>query len=958
MSKIRINDLARELEVKSKAILDVLAEVGVTEKKTHSSSLEEHEAVKVRAHFQARGEAQTAGRTARASRVDSDEIKTKIDLSHISKPGDVLSAIRAKQQVPGAPARPVVAPPAIETKPAAAAPSAPIAKPPVAPPPKPAAIPPRLVVPTPTARPTFSAPAPPVPQPPASASAPPVILTTPRPPVPPPIAEATPPAAVAAPPPAPAAPTSAKPGVPSAPAPPHASRPRMIVPQTGPRPVYKAPPGAQPSMAASGAPARPAPGRPVPGQPIFQRPRPGAAPGRAPLRPGERRPMHPTRQSPAGARPLGVGPGGPPPGPTRPGARPGGPARRPGQRYVPRGVKEGPMKGYVPPPRLSLSNEPQPITRSITITEGISVKDLAEKLGIRAKDLIGRLLARGVFATVNQTLDAELASEMARFFGAETNVISFEEQAQKEISEAAAGEEGVSAEAVPRPPVVTIMGHVDHGKTTLLDSIRSTSVAEGEAGGITQHIGAYKVTIQDKDSPAFGRQIVFLDTPGHEAFTRMRARGAKATDIVVLVVAADDGVMPQTLEAIDHAHAAEVPIIVAVNKIDKPDALPDRVKKQLADRGLMPEDWGGTTVFVDVSAKKKTNLNLLMEMICLVADLQELKATPDQSATGVVLEAKLDRGRGPVATVLAQNGTLHTGDNFVVGNVYGKVRAMFDDRGAQLEEAPPSTPVEILGMEGLPQAGDQFVVVADRDKARGISEYREQKAREAALAKSSRVSLEGLAEQLKTAGTKELNIILKADVGGSVEVLSDLLAKLSNDKVRLKVLRSGVGAITESDVLLASASNAIIIGFSVRPERKAQELAEQEKVDIRLHSIIYELQDEIKRAMSGLLEPTIKETYQGRAEVLETFRIPKVGTVAGCRVMDGLIKRDSEVRLLRDNVVIFTGKVGSLRRFKDDASEVRNGMECGISIANYGDIKVGDVIEAFVTERIAAEVIA
>jgi translation initiation factor IF-2 len=443
------------------------------------------------------------------------------------------------------------------------------------------------------------------------------------------------------------------------------------------------------------------------------------------------------------------------------------------------------MKGYTPPPRMVVSNEPMPITRNITITEGISVKDLAEKLDIRAKDLISRLLGRGVFATINQTLDAELASEMARFFGAETNVITFEEQASKDIDAAAATEE-TAVEVSTRPPVVTIMGHVDHGKTTLLDSIRLTNVAGGEAGGITQHIGAYKVRIADKESPAFGREIVFLDTPGHEAFTRMRSRGAKATDIVVLVVAADDGVMPQTIEAIDHAHAAEVPIIVAVNKIDKPDALPDRVKKQLADRGLMPEDWGGKTVFVDVSAKKGTNLNLLMEMICLVADLAELKATPERAATGVVLEAKLDRGRGPVATVLVQNGTLSAGDNFVVGNVYGKVRAMFDDRGAALATAPPSTPVEILGMEGLPQAGDQFVVVADRDKARGISEYREQKAREAALAKSSRVSLEGLAEQIKTAGTKELNIILKGDVGGSVEVLSDLLAKLSNEKVRLK----------------------------------------------------------------------------------------------------------------------------------------------------------------------------
>jgi translation initiation factor IF-2 len=956
MSKIRINDLARELEVKSKAILDVLEEVGVTEKKTHSSSIEDHEAVKVREHFRSISEAQSASKSSRTPRAEADGIKTKIDLSHISKPGDVLNAIRAKQQVsappaPPTPTRSVSSAAVVEnsTAPVAPAPRVPAVTAPTAPP----APPSKFVVPSHAPRPTFTVPTPPV-QAPRIAAAPPA-AAPPRPAAP---SVSAPPAASVAPPAAPSsAPTAPRAAAPSAPAQPYSPPPRMIMPQTGPRPVYKAPPRAATPAPQAGAPVRPAPGRPVPGQPIFQRQRPSAPANRPALRPGERRPMHPTRQSPTGTRPMGVGPGLPP-GPTRPGSRPGAPSRRPGQRYVPRGVKEGPMKGYTPPPRLTLSNEPQPITRSITITEGISVKDLAEKLGIRAKDLIARLLARGVFATINQTLDGELASEMSRFFGADTNVISFEEQAAKEVSDAAPGEEGVAVDIVPRPPVVTIMGHVDHGKTTLLDSIRLTNVAGGEAGGITQHIGAYKVTIMDTESPAFGRQIVFLDTPGHEAFTRMRSRGAKATDIVVLVVAADDGVMPQTLEAIDHAHAAEVPIIVAVNKIDKPDALPDRVKKQLADRGLMPEDWGGTTVFVDVSAKQKTNLNLLMEMICLVADLQELKATPERPANGVVLEAKLDRGRGPVATVLVQNGTLRAGDNFVVGNVYGKVRAMYDDRGAQLEEAPPSTPVEILGMEGLPQAGDQFVVVADRDKARGISGYREQKAREATLAKSSRVSLEGLAEQLKTAGMKELNIILKADVGGSVEVLSDLLAKLSNDKVRLKVLRSGVGAITETDVLLASASNAIIIGFNVRPERKAQELAEQEKVDIRLHSIIYELQDEIKRAMSGLLEPTIKENYQGRAEVRDTFRIPKVGTVAGCYVQDGIIKRDSEVRLLRDNVVVFKGKVGSLRRFKEDASEVRNGMECGISISNYGDIKVGDVIEAFVTERIAAEVIA
>ncbi|HZR29307.1 MAG TPA: translation initiation factor IF-2, partial [Terriglobales bacterium] len=738
---------------------------------------------------------------------------------------------------------------------------------------------------------------------------------------------------------------------------------RVITPQTGPRPVYLAP--VQPRATVQpGQPIgqRSVPGRPVPGQPIFQRPRPFSPGTKPPLRPGERR-LHPTRMSPTGVRPTGPRPGGgvgaalppPPDGVRRPA---GGAARRPGQRYVPRGIKEGPMKGFVPPPTMSaVSNEPLPITRSITITEGISVKDLAEKLEVRPKDIIARLLARGVFASINQTLDSELATGVSRQFGADTSVITFEQHAE-EMVEAGFEKNEDAGRRHARPPVVTIMGHVDHGKTSLLDSIRETNVAGGEAGGITQHIGAYKVKIVDSNSPAFGREIVFLDTPGHEAFTRMRSRGAKVTDIVVLVVAADDGVMPQTLEAIDHAKAANVPIIVAINKIDKPGALPERPKKQLADRGLVPEDWGGKTVFVEVSAKQKTNLNLLLEMICLVADLGELKAAPERPATGAVLEAKLDRGRGAVATVLVQNGTLRNGDTFIVGNTYGKVRAMFDDRGNAVDQAPPSTPVEVLGLEGLPQAGDQLSVVADRDKAKQVSQYREAKAREATLAKSSRLSLEGLAEQLKTAGMKELPIILKGDVQGSVEVLADSLSKLSNEKVKIKVLHTGVGAITETDVLLASASNAIIIGFNVRPERKAQELAEQEEVDIRLHSIIYELQDEIKKAMTGLLEPVIKETYMGRAEVRNTFKVPKVGTVAGCFVQDGIIKRDAQVRLLRDNVVVFTGKVGSLRRFKDDASEVRNGMECGISIANYGDIKVGDIIEAFVSERVSAEAIA
>lgn len=1012
--KIRINDLARELEVKSRSILDVLPLVGVTEKKTHSSSIEVDEAERVRAHFKGHGEKSGADKPAKSGHSRPDEIQTKIDLSHISKPGDVVKAIlekahapQATQPAPAAPAK-AAAPPAVtavppkSTKPVAVPPSKPVAVPvPPAPPAAPQEEPksPRIIVPQPRQPSAVIPPKVVAPEPPVEAPAPPEAPVLERAAVPP-VEEPAAPVVAASP--AEAAPTEAKPApVPevqaetprsetpkeeaaqpasaaqksAAPAPPRPGAPekgkplvpqgrRVIMPQTGPRPVYQAPPPrpAPPPMSAQGQ-GRPAPGRPVPGQPIFQRPRPSGPGGpggpRPPMRPGERRPMHPTRQQPMGARPLGVGPGAPPPGtapgPSRPGARPGAPSRRPGQRYVPRGVKEGPMKGFVPPPRVSLSNEPLPITREITITEGISVKDLAEMLGVRAKDVIARLLAKGVFATINQTLDSELASEMAKQFGAATNVITFEEQAAKDAVTDGTSAATEAENLQVRPPVVTIMGHVDHGKTTLLDSIRKTDVAGGEAGGITQHIGAYKVRISDPNSPAFGREIVFLDTPGHEAFTRMRSRGAKSTDIVVLVVAADDGVMPQTIEAIDHAHAAKVPIIVAVNKIDKADALPDRVKKQLADRGLMPEDWGGSTVFVDVSAKAGTNLNLLMEMICLVADLQELKANPDRQASGVVLEAKLDRGRGPVATVLVQNGTLKAGDNFVVGNVFGKVRAMFDDRSKQLEDAAPSTPVEIIGLEGLPQAGDQFVVVADRDKARGISEYREQKAREAQLAKSSRVSLETLAEQIKNAGTKELPIILKGDVQGSVEVLTDLLTKLSNEKVRINVIHTGVGAITETDVLLASASNAIIIGFNVRPERKAQELAEQEKVDIRLHSIIYELQDEIKRAMLGLLEPVFKETYLGRAEVRETFRIPKIGTIAGCYVQDGHIKRDSDVRLLRDNVVVYRGKVGSLRRFKDDASEVRNGMECGIGIAGYGDIKAGDIIEAFQTEKVAAE---
>jgi translation initiation factor IF-2 len=620
------------------------------------------------------------------------------------------------------------------------------------------------------------------------------------------------------------------------------------------------------------------------------------------------------------------------------------------------------MKGFVPPPRyggVQYGGEPLPITREITVTEGISVKDLAEKLDVRAKDLIATLLMSGVFVTVNQSLDAEMVKDVAAKFGAAATVISYEEEIANEAIEEVLEADNTGELEVPRSPVVTVMGHVDHGKTSLLDAIRETDVAAGEAGGITQHIGAYKVKFSKEGSPAHGREIVFLDTPGHEAFTRMRSRGAKVTDIVVIVVAADDGVMPQTLEAIDHAKAADVPIIVAVNKIDKPEANPDRVKKQLADRGLIPEEWAGAgesgTVFVEVSAKKRINLDLLLEMICLVSDIKAPKATPGRKAVGSVLEAKLDRGRGAVATVLVQDGTLHLNDSYIVGNTFGKVRAMFDDRGRAIEEAGPSTPVEVLGLESMPDSGDTFLVVADRDKAKGIAQYRKMKERDAQLAKSSRVSLEGLAEQIRQAGVKDLGLIIKGDVTGSVEVLADSLVLMSTEKVRVKVIHSGVGSITESDVLLATASNAIIIGFNVRPERKAAELAQQEGVEIRLHSIIYELQDEMRLAMLGLLEPVFKENYIGKAEVLNVFRIPKVGTIAGCRVLDGVIRRDVEVKVTRGTEQIFKGKVVSLKRFKDDAREVTNGMECGIGLGGFNDLKEGDLIEAFSTEKLAAD---
>ena len=646
----------------------------------------------------------------------------------------------------------------------------------------------------------------------------------------------------------------------------------------------------------------------------------------------------------------------------------GGPRPLPGQPVRPgsaRPLPPRPAVGYRPPPRpphrpggkrsaqykraraqnVVTPAAPPPITRTITVPEGMTVKDLAERLEVKPKDVLKKLIDRRIMMTINTTLDSETATIIAREFGADIKVRSFEEEMI--VIEA---EETNPEDLVGRAPVVTVMGHVDHGKTTLLDAIRETKVAEGEAGGITQHIGAYTATVNS-------REIVFLDTPGHEAFTLMRARGAQVTDVVVLVVAADDGVMPQTQEAIDHAKAAKVPIIVAINKIDKADANPDRVKQELAERDLTPEDWGGTTVTVPVSAKDHQNLDTLLEMIILVTELGEHKANPMRAATGTVLEAKVDRGRGPVATVLVQDGTLNVGDNFIAGVEVGRVRALLDDRLQKTRKVGPSSPVEVLGLSGLPQPGDAFQAVTDAAKARQIAALRQNQAKEKALGgRGQKVTLESLQQQLSDGEAKELPIVIKADVQGTAEVLAQTIGKLGDERVKTVVIRTAVGAISESDVLLASTSKAIVIGFNVRPDRNATSVAEREGVDIRLHSVIYNITDELKKAMAGLLEATTKETSLGQAEIRDTFKVPKFGTAGGCMVTEGVITRsgDAQARLVRDGVVIHEGRIGSLRRFKDDVSEVKNGLECGLAFERFADIKIGDVVESFTVEKIAA----
>jgi len=583
------------------------------------------------------------------------------------------------------------------------------------------------------------------------------------------------------------------------------------------------------------------------------------------------------------------------------------------------------------------------IKRRIKIDETIVLSDLAKRMGIKAGDMIAKLMGMGMMVTVNQTIDYDTAALVASEFSYEIEKATFEEETILQVAET-----DDPQKLLTRPPVVTIMGHVDHGKTSLLDVIRSSRVTDGEAGGITQHIGAYLVSTTKGD-------IAFLDTPGHEAFSAMRSRGAHITDIVVLVVAADDGVMPQTVEAINHAKAAKVPIIVAVNKMDKPDAQPDRVQRQLSEIDVVSEEWGGDTIFVKVSAKQQTGIDDLLEMILLQAELLELKANPDKLGIGHVVEAKLDSGRGPVATVLVREGTLHTGDAVVCGVHYGKLRALIDDRGYKVEKAGPSMPVEIIGLSGVPMAGDEMVALKDEKDAKQVSQHRAQKQRAKELAKTSRVSLDKLFERMQEGEVQELNLIIKTDVDGSMEAIRDSLTKLSNEEVAINIIHAATGTITESDISLAAVSEAIIIGFNVRPNAKVQDMANEENVDIRYHNIIYNVIQEIKDAIVGMMKSTFEEEIMGHADVREVFHVPKVGAIAGCYVTDGKIERGVPTRLLRDGIVIYEGKNVSLRRFKDDVKEVQNGYECGIGLENFNDIKVGDVIQSYIVKEIRPE---
>ncbi|MFQ5842337.1 MAG: translation initiation factor IF-2, partial [Thermodesulfobacteriota bacterium] len=618
------------------------------------------------------------------------------------------------------------------------------------------------------------------------------------------------------------------------------------------------------------------------------------------------------------------------------------------EKRYPRGPRERVIKPVKVPKKKvefilqkkTVITTPKPIKRVIRVAEVIMVSELAKRMGVKANEVIKKLMELGTIANLNQTIDADIASLVGGEFGYEVEKVLLEREDLLEKKEDA------PEQLKLRPPVVTIMGHVDHGKTLLLDAIRETNVVEDEAGGITQHIGAYNVQLDSA-------RIVFIDTPGHEAFTAMRARGAQVTDIVVLVVAADDGVMPQTIEAINHARAANVPIIAVINKIDKSNANVDKVKKDLAEYDLIPEEWGGKTIFVEVSAKEKIGITELLELILIQAEVLELKANPDKLARGTIIEARLDRGRGVVATVLVQEGTLKVGDSFVTGMNYGRLRAIMDDRGQRIKWAGPSTPVEVVGFTGLPEAGEAFIVLDDERITKQIGEYRQQKKREKELASSSKVSLEELYARIQEGEVKELNIIVKADAQGSMEAVSNSLEKLSTESVKVNIIHGGVGGISETDVNLAMASHAIIIGFNVRPGLKAMQLGEQERVDIRSYSVIYDAVSDIQKALEGLLKPILREKVLGRAEVRATFNIPKVGTVAGSYVIDGKIVRGGRIRLIRDDVVIHEGRISSLKRFKEDVKDVQQGYECGIGIENFNDVKEEDVIESYEYEEVS-----
>jgi translation initiation factor IF-2 len=725
---------------------------------------------------------------------------------------------------------------------------------------------------------------------------------------------------------------------PTPPAPAAKEKPAPRAAAPGPKPKPAAPAAAPRPAAPSGEPGAPPP-------PGFEEMRGVKVLGRIDLRRATPPPnAGPTWRPPAEAPSA------------QPGAADGAPKKKKGRKVIKKPDMANLLErdfhrgGRRPQKRKALPGKEQRKTeitvpraskRVIRISEMITVGDLAKAMGVKAGEVLKKLIDMGMMATINQMLDHDTAVLLAGEFEYQVENVAFDVEQALE-----AEQDGGAGEQLPRAPVITMMGHVDHGKTSLLDAIRATNVAEGEAGGITQHIGAYTVDVN-------GRQVTFLDTPGHEAFTAMRARGAKVTDIVVLVVAADDGIMPQTREAIDHARAAEVPIIVAVNKIDKPDANPERVKQELGNFGLAPEEWGGDTIVVPVSAKTKEGIDQLLEMILLQADVLELKANPKRHARGTIVEARLDRGRGPVATVLVQEGTLNIGDPFVCGVEFGRIRAMMDDKGRRIESAGPSTPVEILGLGGVPDAGDVFVAVQDDAKARQVAEHRRSKQRDAEMAKTAKVSLDDLYQQIQSGDVRELKVVVKTDVQGSLEAVSDALRRLSTDDVRLNVIHGSVGGITESDVLLASASNAVVIGFNVRPEPKAGGLAEREGIDIRLYTVIYDALNDLRDALEGLLEPTRQEKVLGRAEVRQTFTVSGQGVIAGCFVTEGKMQRGSQVRLLRDHVVVHDGRMGSLRRFKEDVREVASGYECGISLENFQDIKVGDVIEGYEVEEVA-----